>query len=122
MTKRSYAEDRIQASIVHYLRTCAPQCLSFACPNGGLRSKAEAAKMKWTGTLAGIPDLIVLAPHGVVLGLEVKAPGNYASPEQKAIAEHWRALGHTWALVRSIDDVKLVLAATGVKTREAVAA
>ena len=36
----------------------------FSVPNGGLRSKAEAARMKWTGTVAGIPDLAIVVPSG----------------------------------------------------------
>lgn len=116
---RSYAEDKIQASIVAYIRAVAPQCICFAVPNGGLRSKREAAKLKWTGTLAGVPDLIVLAPHGVTIGIEVKAPGGKPSREQIAIGEEMLTLGHWWHLARSIDDAREILKRAEVEMREA---
>jgi hypothetical protein len=115
---RRYVEDGLQASIVQWLRTCAPDCLSFAIPNGGLRSKREAARLKWTGVLAGVPDLIVIAPRHVVF-IEVKAPKGAASQEQEAVHEHLRALGYTVVIARSIDDVRLTLRHLGIKTREA---
>ena len=38
-------EARIQAAIVEWVRAIAPDVLIFAVPNGGLRSKAEAARL-----------------------------------------------------------------------------
>ena len=41
--------------------------LLFSVPNGGGRSSiAEAAKMKREGALAGVPDLVLPTPDGVV--------------------------------------------------------
>ena len=36
----------------------------WAVPNGGLRSKSEAARLKWTGVLAGVFDLTLALPKG----------------------------------------------------------
>ena len=118
MTGRTYQEDQIQAAIVRYVRTVASGCICAAIPNGGLRDKREAARLKWTGTLAGMPDLILLGPDGAVIGLEVKSDTGRLSDAQKAIAEQWRALGYGWAVVRSVDDVRAVLADAGIRTRE----
>lgn len=120
MTKRDYAEDRLQAAIVHYLRTVTPESVTFAVPNGGARTKAEAAKLKWTGVLAGIPDLICATPRGVIF-FEVKSDDGRLSPAQKERHEELRGLGFTVAVVRSVDDVRLTLRAVGVRTREAEA-
>jgi hypothetical protein len=65
------AEARIQAAIVEWVRIAAAGVLIFAVPNGGFRSKAEAARLKWTGVLAGIPDLVIIAPIGRAFFLEV---------------------------------------------------
>lgn len=116
---RTYAEDKIQAAIVAYIRAVAPRCIVFAVPNGGLRSKREAAKLKWTGVLPGIPDLIVLAPHGVTIGIEVKAPEGKPSREQVKIGEEMLMLGHWWHLARSIDDAREILKRAEVEMREA---
>jgi hypothetical protein len=37
-----------------------------ALSKAGLQSKSEAAKLKLTGTLAGVPDLIIIARSGCV--------------------------------------------------------
>ena len=115
---RRYVEDGLQASIVQWLRTCAPDCLTFSVPLGGYRNKREAARLKWTGALAGVPDLVVVAPRHVFF-IEVKAPKGRASDEQKAVHEHLRALGYVVAIARSIEDVRLTLRHLGIKTREA---
>jgi len=112
-------EARVQAAVVAWVRAAAPHALIFAVPNGGLRSKAEASRLKWTGVVAGIPDLVVVAPGGRVFFIEVKAPDGRLSPEQRAIHESLVALGAPPAIVRSIDDVRLAFAAWGLSTREA---
>ena len=62
------AEARIQAAIVAWVRTVAPEVVIFHPPNGGLRNKSEAARLKWIGTLAGVPDLVVLGRDGQPVG------------------------------------------------------
>jgi VRR-NUC domain len=113
------AEARIQASIVEWARLVAPNTLIFAIPNGGLRSKAEAARMKWTGTLAGVPDLAIVAAGRRVFFIEVKAPGGTLSADQRAIRDWLIALGSPPAICMSIDDARKAFAAWGIATSEA---
>src|SRR5215472_13337722 len=56
----------------------------------------------------GILDLVVCY-QGQFLGLEVKMPGNKPSPIQKAIIKQIRASGGIAGVVRSIEDVALLL-------------
>ena len=112
-------EARIQASVVEWIRWCSPQCVVFAIPNGGLRSKSEAARLKWCGVLAGIPDLAVLAPVGRVFFLEVKTPDGRLSLDQREMFDRLVVLGHDAAIVRSIEDVRFAFHAWRIKTREA---
>ena len=58
------AEARIQAAVVEWVRSAAPELVIWRLPNGGLRSKAEAARLKGIGTLAGVPDLVTLGRYG----------------------------------------------------------
>jgi hypothetical protein len=113
------AEARIQAAIVAWVRAVAPELLIFAVPNGGLRSKAEAARMKWTGVLAGVPDLVIVAPGGRAYFIEVKPAAGRLSPDQLAILDALLALGTPPAICRSIDDTRRAFAAWGLETREA---
>lgn len=56
----------------------------FAIPNGGLRRKSEAARMKAEGVSAGVPDLCIPVARGDYhsLYIEMKAPGGKPTEEQ----------------------------------------
>jgi hypothetical protein len=112
------AEARIQAAIVDWARTVAPDLIVFHSPNGGLRSKSEAARLKWIGTLAGVPDLVILGRDGQCWLLEVKAPGGYLSDEQRAIRDRCTAMRIPFAVVRSIDDARRAFEVWKIETRE----
>lgn len=58
--------------------------LLFAIPNGGLRSKATAAKLKAEGVKAGVPDICLPVARGEYHGLwiELKAGRNKPTPQQ----------------------------------------
>lgn len=115
------AEARIQAAIVEYVRTVAPGVLIYAIPNGGLRPKAEAARMKWTGTLAGMPDLGLVLPDGRACFIEVKTPKGRLSDVQLETFMLLKSRSG-WPpcviLARCIDDVRDALRAWKVETRE----
>jgi hypothetical protein len=114
------AEAKRQAAIVEYVRWCAPQIVIYAVPNGGLRSKAEAARLKWTGVLAGVLDLTLVLPDGRTAHWETKTPHGRLSESQQNFITTLEALGHPWAVVRDIDDARRELARLGVITREAL--
>lgn len=58
--------------------------LLFHVPNGGKRSKVEAARFKAMGVQAGVPDLFLPVPRGAYHGLfiEMKAPKGRTSNAQ----------------------------------------
>jgi hypothetical protein len=115
------AEARRQAAIVEYVRTVAPQIRIFHVPNGGLRTKAEAARLKWIGVLPGVLDLVLLLPWGRCACWETKTPHGRLSADQQDMIAWLTANDHQWAVVLSIDDARLALERLGVKTREAAA-
>ena len=112
-------EARIQASIVEWVLTVAPGVLVFAVPNGGFRSKVEAARLKWTGVVAGVPDLAVIAPGGRVHFLEVKTASGRLSEAQREVMGVLGKLGAPFMTVGSIDDVRRAFSGWGIETREA---
>ena len=113
------AEARRQAAIVAYVRAVAPDVVIWAVPNGGLRSKAEAARLKWTGVLAGVPDLTLALPDARSAYWETKTPRGRLSDDQRDVIARLDGLGHSWAVVRDIEDARRELARLGVSTREA---
>jgi hypothetical protein len=121
------AEAQIQAAIVQYVRTVAPDVLIFHVPNGGLRSKSEAARLKWQGVVPGIPDLVLLwrypwhSPPQIAF-FEIKAPKGRLSFDQCCILEWLDDQGFSYAIVRSIDDARTHLAKLGIPTRDSSSA
>jgi hypothetical protein len=127
---RSSSEDAIQRGIVRYLRTVLPSgWIVFAVPNGGSRNLIEAAKMKGTGTLAGMPDLCILGnrphPEGGVeplaYFLEVKSANGRPSLPQLDMHDRLWDLGFEVGIARSIDDAKALCIKWGLPIRDASA-
>lgn len=102
-------EDQIQAEIYKWFHNeyCTklnnPRCCVFAVPNGGLRSKHEAMKLKATGTVAGVSDLIILLPSKPIF-VEVKTDVGRQSEEQKNFEKIVNNLGFDYILVRSLEE------------------
>jgi len=68
--------------------------------------KIGGIALKFTSPgVAGVPDRIVLLPHGKIIFVELKAPGKKPSPMQEYRAKEYRALGFD---VRCIDSVKKI--------------
>jgi hypothetical protein len=86
-------EDAIQRCVLQHLKARAvPGCFYFAVPMGGLRSRTEAAILNGLGSMAGIPDLVLICA-GRTFGLELKAIGGRLSRAQIATQEAMRAAG-----------------------------
>ena len=67
--------------------------LIHAIPNGGGRSRVEAARLKAEGVVKGVPDLFCPA---LCLWIEMKRQrGGVVSKEQKEIAKHLSECGYT---------------------------
>ncbi|MGH4125614.1 MAG: VRR-NUC domain-containing protein [Clostridium sp.] len=56
--------------------------------------------------MSGVPDRIVILPHGKIIFVELKAPGEKPSPMQEYRAKQFRALGFD---VRCIDSVEGIM-------------
>jgi hypothetical protein len=130
---RKSNEDKIQASIVSTYRKLF-SCIIAAVPNGGNRNKNEAAKLKWTGTLAGIPDLFVLSEDVPTFLMECKDPSEIQARErdllpqerfwslsdsQKEIVPLIRAMGFTVYVVCSLDEALAAAEHAGLGPRRA---
>lgn len=83
------SEHTEQAALFTWAAVCVPRApelaLLFAIPNGGVRHKAVAAKMKAEGVKPGIPDTFLPVArrdyHGIFI--EMKFGSNRATPQQR---------------------------------------
>lgn len=67
---------------------------------------AGGVAIKWVApAMAGVPDRIVFLPAGVVIFVELKAPGRTSSPLQVRIQQMLKDLG---AKVYQIDSLEAV--------------
>jgi hypothetical protein len=126
MTLRARLEDAHHMAIVEFLNTVLPFKEIVHVPNEGKRSPYEAARQKKLGLRPGASDLIVYVPNRVIT-FEVKRPEckltkrRAGKPTEKQIdfGLNLNAMGHAFAIVETIDDVRNALKALGVQTREA---
>jgi hypothetical protein len=88
MPRRAQPESLLQKALVAHIKARGIKGLFwFAVPNGGFRSKVEAAIMKATGTRPGVPDLAFIH-EGRAYFLEVKTESGRPTEHQlKAISE-----------------------------------
>jgi hypothetical protein len=85
-------EHAEQVAFVQWFERNYPHIRIFAIPNGGLRAKATAEKMRREGLRPGVPDLMVPAWH---LFIEMKrTKGGRTSPEQHDWHDYLRSVGY----------------------------
>lgn len=96
-------EDQLQQQIVIDFRNrnLKNNNLIFSVPNGGSRNPIEAMKLKKTGTLAGVSDLIIMAPNRIIF-LELKTEKGIQSEVQKNFQNKVEALGFEYLLIRNL--------------------
>ena len=106
------AEAKIQSEIVMWFRNnyCLrhhnPRYCIFSVPNER-NNAAEVIRMKGTGLMKGVADLVVVMPN-LVMFVECKAESGVQSEAQKEFEEVVCALGFEYHLVRSLDEFKIL--------------
>lgn len=107
MAKQS--EDSIQGEFFLWAWNLYPELnyLFFHVPNGGLRSKTEAGRLKTMGVVAGVADLC-LTKQGATLWLEMKTPIGSQKKAQKAFQAAQEAIGNKYVIARTVERAKQV--------------
>ena len=101
-------EDQLQQSLVIWFKNnyqMHGKGLIFSVPNGGSRNLLEAKKLKQTGAMAGVSDLIVLL-NGKCLFVELKAEKGIQSEVQKIFEERVKNLNFDYFIIRSLEEFK----------------
>ena len=122
---QGFLEHRDQCQFVARFRLQFPglERLLFAVPNGGKRSKAEAARLKAEGVQPGIPDMMLAVPMRGVPGLFIEMKrsdgGGRVSKDQREVIELLREQGYQVNVCHGADEawtvVTLYLAGYGEK-------
>ena len=115
-------EADVQAQIVDYLRAqqARGRIVWFARCNGGSVLSMHKGRRRFTRFYAlylrgaepahkGMADLHGMLPDGRYFALEIKRPGEKATPEQQAFLAVVRAGGGIAAVVRGFEEVTRVL-------------
>lgn len=106
------SEDRIQAECVKWANNEYPELRGFGVchiPNGGLRNKIEANKLKAMGVRKGFADLIVILPSGTVFFIEMKDDKGKQSEEQVKFQEFVQQRGIPYYLIRTLEDFQTLI-------------
>lgn len=85
----------------------------FAVPNGGGRSRTEAAIMKGEGVTAGVADLILLEARGgwgaLCIEMKTRSKSSRQRPSQKAWQEVAERAGNRYVVIRSLEAFMAVV-------------
>lgn len=108
------SEEQVQRAVVAHLeRRGVVGLVFFAVPNGGGRSRVDAAVLLATGLKRGAPDLMAFH-NGRTFALELKrAKGGRLSPEQVAMHGSLAAAGVHVAVAAGLDHALEQLAKWG---------
>ena len=105
------SEDQLQQQIIIWFKNeyqMHGKGLIFSVPNGGSRNLLEAKKLKQTGAMAGVSDLIVLLPSKCLF-IELKTEKGTQSEVQKIFEERVKNLNFDYFIIRSLEDFKTLI-------------
>ena len=114
-------EAALHKSVADYLSVALPAGVPWTTFPAGGGGRVRGSQLKRAGLQKGWPDIQILV-GGLYCGIELKAPGKYPEPHQRAIHEAIKQCGGRVAVCRSVDEVEGTLKAWGVPIRTRVAA
>ncbi|WP_335951732.1 VRR-NUC domain-containing protein [Acinetobacter beijerinckii] len=78
----------------------------FHIPNGGSRNLIEASKLKKMGVKAGVPDLQLIIPNGLIHGLwiELKSKAGKLQPSQRLMMQRLEEQGYMCKVCFGADE------------------
>lgn len=108
------SEHQEQKTLITWFRLQYPlyaRCL-FAIPNGGMRNKVIAVKLKAEGVTAGVSDLFLMIPRGGKHGLfiEMKALDGKPTEAQKEFIALANLMNYQAVICKGFDEAKKVVA------------
>ena len=110
--RRRAPEAAFHITVARYLDRALPQGFFHTCFPAGGGGYIRGAQLKARGLKPGLPDHVVFSPGdpGETLWLELKSKTGSLSAEQRRVHQILERLGHTVAVVKTLDQVEIVLA------------
>jgi hypothetical protein len=106
-------EDAIHIQLVSWCKLALrPDVVFFHVPNGGLRTKREAAKFRAMGVLPGVLDLVFVA-DGHVYVLELKRSTGRLSEDQRAVISRLERAGAYTGVAYGFESATAMVKAWG---------
>lgn len=105
-------ESAEQAAVIQWWGLQYPDydILLFAIPNGGLRNKVTAAKLKKEGVKPGVADLFLCLPNGIYHGLFIemkREKGGRQADSQKAFQAAVEEQGYCYVVACGFKEAVL---------------
>tara|TARA_R100000654_G_scaffold3137_1_gene10884 strand:+ start:10290 stop:10661 length:372 start_codon:yes stop_codon:yes gene_type:complete len=75
-------EDKLQNSVMTYLKYKYPKALFSHISNEGKRTPFERYKMKYLGSKPGLPDVMIFTPNKHYNGLAIELKVGYNKPSE----------------------------------------
>jgi len=101
------SETQLHVSVAEFLDwILLPPAIYSTFPAGwGKLGLKTSKQLKRSGLKPGMPDVLVFPGHGRVVGIELKAEGNYLTPIQREMQRMLHDAGVHVYVARSIEDV-----------------
>jgi hypothetical protein len=111
---RARPEQQLQIAVATFLRhALRPPVLWSAFPAGG-GGAIRGSILKAMGLQAGWPDVLVIAPGPIIVGIELKVGKGRQSPQQISIENGFLQCNAMYFIARSVDEVEGFLRGVGV--------
>ena len=93
-TRRRHPEHQLQTACFQWFNLQYPEFrgLLFAVPNGGGRSRIEAALLKAEGVVTGVADMLLLVPSKEYAGLCIEFKAANKTARQSEAQKDWERL------------------------------
>lgn len=102
------SESHLQSAVVQYIKLQYPFIRYCATMGGQYQPyKSQRMKMKHTGFVKGIPDLIIYEARGGYFGffIEIKTLKGYPTKEQKQWIEDLNKRGYLACCLKGLDSI-----------------
>lgn len=111
----SVSESQIQQSCINWFKAQYPRLwqdgVLFHISNEGIRLGAAGNRAKREGIVRGVADLCLAIPRNGygALYIEMKKPGRYQQPEQRAWQENIQKYGNKYVVVKSVETFMSII-------------